>query len=313
MQKLKLNITINPYSFMNKKLLFSFLAALGTVVSVKAQRNELGVRLGMSNLVGDVGRTNYILQKPLDLSRTSDWGVPFYGGLLYRFNFNPYQTVRLDLGYNQVQFSDKAAKEDYRRARNSFGKNNVYEASLMFEYNFFPVNNEQERGLVSPYIFAGVGGLMFDAPKATLVNDYRRDADGVAQAPINELDFTTTPVYSTVKKTVMHVPFGVGLKYKFNHNWAIFAEAMFRYAFTDQLDYSKVLRKDVVSTYNGDILNPSTGGSLLQSGAYYVVSKEREAKFIGDRNIGDQESRDWMNTVSLGLTYSFGRPPCYCD
>ena len=51
---------------MNRKLLFSFLAALGTVVSVKAQRNELGVRLGMSNLVGDIGRTNYILQKPLD-------------------------------------------------------------------------------------------------------------------------------------------------------------------------------------------------------------------------------------------------------
>jgi hypothetical protein len=61
---------------MNKKLLFSFLAFLG-VVSVKAQRNELGVRLGMSNLVGDVGRTNYILQKPLDLNRVSDWGILF--------------------------------------------------------------------------------------------------------------------------------------------------------------------------------------------------------------------------------------------
>ncbi|MFX4347614.1 DUF6089 family protein [Acinetobacter baumannii] len=29
--------------------------------------------------------------------------------------------------------------------------------------------------------------------------------------------------------------------------------------------------------------------------------------------MGDQKSKDWMNTVSLGLTYSFGRPPCYCD
>jgi hypothetical protein len=34
--------------------------------------------------------------------------------------------------------------------------------------------------------------LYVDAPKATLVNDFRRDADGVAQAPINEQDFTTT-------------------------------------------------------------------------------------------------------------------------
>lgn len=297
---------------MNRKLLFSFLAALGTVVSVKAQRNELGVRLGMSNLVGDIGRTNYILQKPLDLSKASDWGVPFYGGILYRFNFNPHQTVRLDLGYNQIQFNDKVAKEDYRRQRNSFGKNDVYEASLIFEYNFFPVNNEQ-KSMVSPYIFGGVGALMFDAPKATMVNDFRRDADGVALAPINELDFTTTPVYSTGKKTTMNIPFGVGLKYKFNYNWAIFAEATFRYTLTDQLDYSRILDKDVIATYNGDILSPATGGSLLQTGAYYAVSKEREAALVRDRNIGDLRSKDWMNTVSLGLTYSFGRPPCYCD
>ncbi len=297
---------------MNRKLLFSFLAALGTVVSVKAQRNELGVRLGMSNLVGDIGRTNYILQKPLDLSKASDWGVPFYGGILYRFNFNPHQTVRLDLGYNQIQFNDKVAKEDYRRQRNSFGKNDVYEASLIFEYNFFPVNNEQ-KSMVSPYIFGGVGALMFDAPKATMMNDFRRDADGVALAPINELDFTTTPVYSTGKKTTMNIPFGVGLKYKFNYNWGIFAEATFRYTLTDQLDYSRILDKDVIATYNGDILSPATGGSLLQTGAYYVVSKEREAALTRDRNIGDLRSKDWINTVSLGLTYSFGRPPCYCD
>lgn len=297
---------------MNKKLLFSFLAVLGTMVSVKAQRHELGVRLGMSNLVGDIGSTSYILQKPLDLNKASDWGVPFYGGILYRFNFNPHQTVRLDLGYNQIQFSDKAAKEEYRKNRNAGGTNNVYEASLIFEYNFFPVNNEQV-SMLSPYIFGGIGGLVFDAPKATMVNDFRRDGDGVAQAPLNELDFTTTPTYTTGKKTTMHIPFGIGLKYKFNHSWAIYAEAMFRYTLTDQLDHSKILPKDVVASYNGDILNPSTGGSLLQSGAYYVVSKEREAKLVGDRNIGDANSKDWMNTVSLGLTYSFGRPPCYCD
>ena len=311
MQKLIFKITINPYSFMNKKLLFSFLTIMGTMVSMKAQRNELGIRLGMSNLVGDVGNTNYILQKPLSMDRVSDWGVPFYGGLLYRFNFNPYQTVRLDLGYNQVQFSDKAAKEQYRRNRNAFGKNNIYEASLSFEYNFLPVNNEQ-MGMLSPYIFAGVGAIMYDAPKTTLVNDFRRDADGVAQAPINEQDFTTTPVYSTGKKIAMHIPFGVGLKYKFNHNWAVFAEATFRLTLTDQLDYSKVLPKDVKSTYNSDILSPG-GGSLLGTGNYYIVSQEREAAYKGTRTIGDGESRDWLNTFSLGLTYSFGRPPCYCD
>ncbi len=311
MQKLNFKITINPYSFMNKKLLFSFLAFLG-VVSVKAQRNELGVRLGMSSLVGDVGSTSYILQKPLDLNRMSDWGIPFYGGILYRFNFNPHQTVRLDLGYNQIQFSDKVAKEEYRRNRNAYGKNNVYEASLMFEYNFFPVNNEQT-SMLSPYIFGGIGALMFDAPKADLSHDFRRDPDGVALAPINEMDFKTTTEYSLGKKVTMHIPFGVGLKYKFNHTWAIFAEATFRYTLTDQLDHSKILSEDVKSSFNADILDPVTGGSLLQSGNYFAVAKEREEEFIKKRNIGDSKSNDWINTFSLGLTFSFGRPPCYCD
>jgi hypothetical protein len=31
--------------------------------------------LGMSNLVGDIGRTNYILQKPI--GNVSDYGLPF--------------------------------------------------------------------------------------------------------------------------------------------------------------------------------------------------------------------------------------------
>ncbi len=75
----------------------------------------------------------------------------------------------------------------------------------MFEYNFSLVNNEQI-SMLSPYIFGGIGALMFDAPKATLVNDFRRDADGVAQAPINELDFTTTTDYSLGKKVTMHIP-----------------------------------------------------------------------------------------------------------
>ncbi len=297
---------------MNKKLLFSFLILLGTMASVKAQRHEVGVRLGMSNLVGDVGNTNYILQKPLSTSRMSEWGFPFYGGLLYRFNFNPHQTIRLDLGYNQVQFSDKAAKEEYRRNRNAYGKNDIYEASLVFEYNFFPINNEQ-MSMLSPYIFGGIGGLMYDAPKATLKHDFKRDANGVALAPIDENDFVTTAQYSMGKKTTLQIPFGVGLKYKFNHNWSLFAEATFRLAFTDQLDYSKILEKDVVSNYNPDILSPATGGSLLQTGSYLAVAKEREANFIEKRKLGDSETKDWLNTFSVGLTYSFGRPPCYCD
>jgi len=128
---------------MNKKLLFSILALVLTIADMDAQRHELGVRVGHSNLVGDIGRTNYILQMPF--RDVSTFGLPVYGGLLYRMNFNPHQTLRFDLGYNHIQFADGAAKEEYRYNRKMWGTNDIYEASAIFEYNFFPVNNEQTK------------------------------------------------------------------------------------------------------------------------------------------------------------------------
>lgn len=111
----------------------------------------------------------------------------------------------------------------------------------------------------------------------------------------------------------MYVPFGVGLKYKFNNNWSLFGELMFSPTITDQLDYSKLISKDVKSNYNGDIIDPTTGKSLLLSAPYFNVSKEREEYLLGQRTVGNTKSKDWVNSVTIGLSYSFGRPPCYCD
>lgn len=296
---------------MNKKLLFSILALVLTIADMDAQRHELGVRVGHSNLVGDIGRTNYILQMPF--RDVSTFGLPVYGGLLYRMNFNPHQTLRFDLGYNHIQFADAAAKEEYRYNRKMWGTNDLYEASAIFEYNFFPVNNEQQRGMISPYIFAGVGAMMHDVTQATMSHDFRRDVNGVAQAPVNELDFNSTIEYDSGKKVTGYVPFGVGLKYKFNYNWAISAEVMFRPTISEQLDYSMLKEKDLKSTFNADILSPNTNTSLLQTGYYYAVAQERERDFLIRRKVGDPNSKDWINSVTLAVTYSFGRPPCYCD
>lgn len=279
---------------------------------MQAQRHELGVRFGTSNLVGDIGKTNYLLQAPTTTD-FKEFGLPAYAGLIYRMNFNPYQTLRFDLGYSHIQFDDRDAKEEYRRNRKLYGTNNILEASAIFEYYFFPVNNEQERGMLSPYIFAGGGAMMFDVTKAQLNHDFRRDANGVAQAPVNELDYVTTVVYNTDKKVTPYIPFGAGLKYKFNYNWAISGEIMFRPTFSEQLDYSKLYEKDIKSTYNSDILAPSTSTSLLQTGVYYSISKEREAELLNNRQVGDANFKDWVNSVTLGITYSFGRPPCYCE
>ena len=204
-----------------------------------AQRHEIGIQLGTSNLTGDIGKTKYINPFPNSINNLANEGIPFYGAIMYRMNFNPYQSVRFRLAYNHIQFNDKYAQELYRASRGLYGTNSVYEASAIFDYNFLPVNEEQ-KSMLSPYIFGGISGLMFNT---TLEG--------------NKFGFA--------------IPFGAGLKYKFNYNWALFGEFMFRATNSDTLDYSD------------------------------------------EYNLGNLNSKDWMNSMSLGLSYSFGRPPCYCE
>jgi hypothetical protein len=51
----------------------------------------------------------------------------------------------------------------------------------------------------------------------------------------------------------------------------------------------------------------------LQTGEYLVEVKKRADDYAKNSAIGNTNSKDWVNTISLGVSYSFGRPPCYCD
>ncbi len=296
-------------SHMQKNFLYSLIAVLISSVSV-AQKHEIGVQLGMSNLVGDIGKTNYVLQRPV-LSNIPDYGIPFYGGLLYRMNFNPYQTLRFNIGYSHIQFIDVTAKEEYRRNRKLWGTNSIMEVDALFEYNFFPVNDEQT-GMLSPYVFGGLGAIIASTPQLIVENDFRR-VNNVAQAPLTPDDFITTQRYESGKSLTMAIPFGVGLKYKFNYNWALFGEFMFRPTFSDSIDYSVIDDKNVKVSYNKDITVDGKNKSVLQESPYREVAEARTADILKQRQIGNTNSKDWVNSITLGLSYSFGRQPCYCN
>ena len=44
-----------------------------------------------------------------------------------------------------------------------------------------------------------------------------------------------------------------------------------------------------------------------------LASNNFTEEFLKNRQIGNINSKDWLNSISIGLSYSFGRPPCYCD
>ena len=298
-----------------KKNRYLFIAIFLGSLFAFAQRHEIGIQLGTSNLVGDIGKTNYINPKPNHLSNLANEGIPFYGAIMYRMNFNPYQSIRFRFAYNHVQFNDKYAQELYRKNRSLNGSNSIYELSAIFDYNFFPVN-DQQKSLLSPYIFGGLSGIIFSTPQVTLYNDFKRDPlSGEAINPNSPTDFdTSVSTKSTSSKFSLAIPFGVGLKYKFNYSWAIFGEFMFRPTVSDEIDYSNYDKTSVKLAYNKDILEaPNSYRSLLQTGEYLVEAKKRADEFTKNNAVGNTNSKDWVNTISLGVSYSFGRPPCYCD
>ena len=298
---------------MKKNIIVIFAILIGNLFAF-AQRHEIGIQLGTSNLVGDIGKTKYLNPFPNNLDNISNEGIPFYGAIMYRMNLNPYQSLRFRFAYNHLQFHDKYAQEYYRQNRGLSGQNSLYELSAIFDYNFLPVNEEQ-KSMLSPYIFGGLSGLFFSNTQITAVNDFNRDASGNPITPTSDEDFNTNFTYGkSATKFSVAIPFGVGLKYKFNYNWAIFGEFMFRPTFTDDIDYSKLETSSVSMTYNKDILaSANSTKSLLQTEPFLTVAKQRVDDYLKSRNVGNINSKDWFNSISLGISYSFGRPPCYCQ
>lgn len=268
-----------------KNLIFVSLFLLFGQFSI-AQRHEIGVKLGMSNIVGDIGKTNYIQMLPSN----GVSNIPISVGVSYKRNLNPYQGVKLSLGYHSIHFNDSNAKELYRYRRNAWGTNDILEASLIFEYNFLPINNEVRQSMWSPYIFGGFSALYYDNPTTNFI----------VSPKVGGFNISTIHLYPA-KKFSLGIPFGVGIKHKFNTNWSIYGELTFRPTFTDDLDYNNIENTNYSVTYQ----NISTQNS---SDAVNYFNQ-----FIENNKIGNTHSKDWLNSITIGLSYSFGRPPCYCD
>lgn len=261
-----------------------------------AQRHEVGIFAGGANVIGDIGRTNYI--NPMPVSYGSEKlmdRIPFAIGAIYRFNFNPYMGVRFNGIFSRVVGADASAPEQYKRQRNYAYKNNIIEGSLVFEYNLFDINDEDGKKH-SPYIFGGIGAFMYDKSLYTVNNTFARDANGVLLDPPS---IDTEIISKTEKETNFTVPFGVGYKYKYRGSFVISAEVGFRYTSTDNLDHSFTDESDF--TFNSE------------PGLNEQEVIDLNSNIIRSRQVGNMSNSDWYVFTGITLTYTFGRPPCYCD
>ncbi len=122
-----------------KKHLIAIVFLLSSIYSF-AQINELGVFLGGSNYIGDIGSTRYI------------WPNSFAVGGIYKWNMSPHFTIRGTYTYSKITGDDTKSGNSFREARGLSFSNSLHELAGGIEYHFFKYSLSKIGYTQTPYI-----------------------------------------------------------------------------------------------------------------------------------------------------------------
>jgi hypothetical protein len=187
------------------KKIFNLLLCFFPFITLNAQINEIGVFLGGSNLVGDVGKTTYISPEKIAF------------GVLYKWNRSPRHSYRFSYTQSEISGNDFKSKETGRNQRGYRFESNVKEFSAGLEFNFFDFNLHDYHTKVTPYVYSGLSFFLYDEL-------YR---------------FTTAPnALQSVNSSSLAIPIILGIKSNVTPNFVLGLEAGVRYTFTDNIDGS---------------------------------------------------------------------------
>ena len=186
-----------------KKLFLIFIISCLSTTSY-SQLHEIGIVVGGSNYVGDIGRETYIYPNQL------------MGGVLYKRNINPRFALRGTFTLAKLQANDKDANNSVRKTRGISFNNSLQELALGIEFNYWEYNLNDYKLTHTPYLLLEVAAFNYK----------------VVDKEIGYKD------YEYKSKTAFAIPFGIGYKTKIVHNFAAAFEIRGRYTFTDDIDYN---------------------------------------------------------------------------
>ncbi|MPT34754.1 MAG: hypothetical protein E2604_06635 [Flavobacterium sp.] len=184
------------------RILIAFLLVF-TYTNSHAQINELGIFLGGSNYVGDVGPTSYIAPKD------------FSFGILYKWNRSKRHSYRISYTQGKISASDADSKVSGRNDRGYSFENSVKELSLALEFNFFDFDLHDSGPITTPYITTGVSLFRYD--ELYVLNGTTRTDDS---------------------RNAFGIPIIAGIKTRLTDSFILGFEVGARYTFTDNLDGS---------------------------------------------------------------------------
>jgi hypothetical protein len=184
-----------------------------------AQIHEIGVFLGGSNYIGDVGKTNYVSPNELAI------------GILYKWNKSPRHSYRFSYTQSTISGNDLDSEVPARNQRGYKFKNDIKEFSAGLEFNFFDFNlHESLKKKLSPYVFSGLSYFAYD-----------------------ELFVVNGETKKDYREGALAIPMIVGIKTNILENFVLGVEVGARYTFTDNLDGSLPKNEDLRSLQFGNI------------------------------------------------------------
>ncbi|MCI4443666.1 MAG: hypothetical protein JHC39_09215 [Lentimicrobium sp.] len=131
------------YKLFNLIFLFFFF-------TMNAQIHEVGVFVGGSNYIGDVGLTTYISPNEPAI------------GILYKWNKSPRHSYRFSYTQSKISANDLDSKEPSRNQRGYRFENSIKEVSLGLEFNFFDFNLHEIKRKYTPYVYSGISYFRYD-------------------------------------------------------------------------------------------------------------------------------------------------------
>jgi len=199
-----------------------------------AQRHEVGVGVGVSNFLGDLGRQEskgnwYINNLEASLYRPS-FKVFYRYTFIQKLAFNTSFNYGWFAGDDRLAVYDNIGDDDwYRNYRNLQFRTYAMELSVTAEYNILRYAPGSLRDRITPYVFAGIGLLHFN-PAA------KYNGEWVRLRPLGT-EGQGTPGYGNKYSLVQPVlPIGFGVKYNINRYWTVAFEFGHRYTTTDYID-----------------------------------------------------------------------------
>ena len=173
--------------------------------STEAQIYEVGVFVGGSNFIGDVGATDYISPNQAAF------------GAILKWNRSPRHSFRASFIFSDLEGIDGKSDDPRRIQRGYTFNTSIFEFSAGMEFTFWEFDLHTSGMKGTPYLYSGISVVNHD--------NYFFDQSGVYTS-----ENTSSWAYG--------IPMVLGYKTNISNHFVLAAEIGARYTFSDELDGS---------------------------------------------------------------------------